>query len=296
MRDVEDLFGVPVIEAYGMTEAAHQIASNPLPPGRRLAGSVGLPAGVEIAIVDETGVPVPAGGQGEIVIQGPGVLARYEADAATNAASFVNGYLRTGDLGRFDPDGYLFLTGRIKELINRGGEKIAPAEVDAVLLEHAAVRQAVAFGVPHPTLGEDVAAAIVPRAGALVTETELREFVATRLSAFKVPRRVHVVDEIPKGPTGKLNRRMLAEHFAGEAASRAVEPRTPTEELLVRIWAEILNVQTVGIRDNYCALGGDSLRATAIAARAQEAGLPMEPQMLFEHPTIEELAGILARA
>ena len=210
MTELEQVFGVPVIESYGMTEAAHQMASNPLPPGRRKPGSVGPPAGPEIAILDEAGAPRPTGVRGEVAIRGGNVTAGYEANPEANAGAFAGGWFRTGDQGFLDEDGYLTITGRLKEIINRGGEKISPYEVDEVLMDHDAVAQAVTFAVAHDKLGEDVAVAVVPREGRSPTAKELRGFAAERLAPFKVPRTVVIVDEIPKGATGKLQRIGLA--------------------------------------------------------------------------------------
>ena len=213
MQGLEDTFAVPVIEAYGMTEAAHQMASNPLPPAIRKAGTVGLAAGPEVAVMNEGGDLLAAGLTGEVVIRGPNVTDGYRANPTANAGAFTNGWFRTGDQGVIDEDGYLRLTGRLKEIINRGGEKISPREVDEVLLEHPAIAHAVTFAVPHAKLGEDVAVAIVLRPQATTTEQEVRAFAAGRLADFKVPRRVLFVAAIPKGPTGKLRRIGLAEEL-----------------------------------------------------------------------------------
>jgi oxalate---CoA ligase len=213
MRDLERTFRCPVIEAYGMTEASHQMASNPLPPRARKAGSVGLAAGPEIAIMDDAGAMAPRGEEGEVVIRGPNVTHGYLGAPEANAKAFTHGWFRTGDRGKLDEDAYLHLTGRIKELINRGGEKVSPLEVEAVLMEHPAVAQVVVFGVPHPKLGEEVAAAVVLREGKTATERELKELASGRLASFKVPRTVVMVPEIPKGPTGKLQRLGLAERL-----------------------------------------------------------------------------------
>ena len=211
MTAMEQAFGVPVIESYGMTEAAHQMASNPLPPQDRLPGSVGIAAGPEISIMDEAGTRQPPGSIGEIVIRGPNVTAGYLNNPDANAAAFSNGWFRTGDQGILDENGYLRLTDRLKEIINRGGEKISPREVDEVILDHPDIAQAVTFSIPHDKLGEDVAAAVVLKEGANLEQKELQTFVAERLAAFKVPRIVMFVDEIPKGATGKLTRIGLAE-------------------------------------------------------------------------------------
>jgi acyl-CoA synthetase (AMP-forming)/AMP-acid ligase II len=210
MVELERVFRAPVIEAYGMTEASHQMASNPLPPRQRKPGSVGLAAGPEVAVMDEVGALLPPDVVGEVVIRGPNVTRGYEANPEANAKAFTNGWFRTGDQGVLDAEGYLRLTGRLKELINRGGEKISPLEVDEVLMDHPAVQQVVTFAMPHEKLGEEVAAAVVLRDGKSATERELRDFAAMRLADFKVPRRVVLLPEIPKGATGKLQRIGLA--------------------------------------------------------------------------------------
>jgi acyl-CoA synthetase (AMP-forming)/AMP-acid ligase II len=208
--ELEAAFKCPVIEAYGMTEATHQMASNPL-NGIRKPGSVGVPAGPEIAIMDEAGQLLQRGETGEVVIRGENVTAAYENNPKANGEAFVNGWFRTGDQGVIDADGYLTLTGRLKEIINRGGEKISPREVDEALMDHPAVLQAVAFAVPHPMLGEDVGAAVVLREGLSATEQELGAFLSERLAAFKTPRKILFLAEIPKGATGKLQRIGLAQ-------------------------------------------------------------------------------------
>ena len=210
MAELERVFRAPVIESYGMTEASHQMASNPLPPRPRKPGSVGLAAGPEVAVMDEAGTLLPPDTVGEVVIRGPNVTRGYEANPEANAKAFTNGWFRTGDQGVLDAEGYLRLTGRLKELINRGGEKFSPLEVDEVLMDHPAVQQVVTFAMPHEKLGEEVAAAVVLRDGKSATERELRDFAATRLADFKVPRRVVLLPEIPKGATGKLQRIGLA--------------------------------------------------------------------------------------
>ncbi len=211
IAELEATFGAPVIEAYGMTEASHQMASNPLPPGSRKPGTVGIAAGPEIAIMDESGNMLPAGGTGEIVIRGPNVTSGYENNPKANGEAFTRGWFRTGDQGMMDGAGYISITGRLKEIINRGGEKVSPREVDEILMDHPAVLQVVTFAMPHDKLGEEVAAAVVLRDGMNVTEKELRHFAGERLAAFKVPRKVLFLPEIPKGATGKLQRIGLAQ-------------------------------------------------------------------------------------
>jgi acyl-CoA synthetase (AMP-forming)/AMP-acid ligase II len=210
IREIEQVFGAPLVESYGMTEAAHQMAANPLPPRERKPGSVGIAAGPEVAIMDPDGRLLAAGETGEIVIRGENVTAGYENNPKANAEAYTNGWFRTGDQGVMDADGYLTITGRLKEIINRGGEKVSPREVDEVLMDHPAVAQVVTFAIPHDKLGEEVGAAVVLREGASLTEKELRDFAGKRLADFKVPRKVIVLDEIPKGATGKLQRIGLA--------------------------------------------------------------------------------------
>jgi acyl-CoA synthetase (AMP-forming)/AMP-acid ligase II len=209
IRELEEAFGAPLIESYGMTEACHQMASNPLPPLLRKPGTVGVAAGPEVAIMLE-GVILPRGQTGEIVIRGDNVSAGYENNEKANAEGFSQGWFRTGDQGVMDEDGYISITGRLKEIINRGGEKISPREVDEILMDHAAVAQVVCFGMPHPKLGEEVAAVVVLREGRSASEKDLQSFVAGRAADFKVPKKILFMDEIPKGATGKLQRIGLA--------------------------------------------------------------------------------------
>ena len=296
MAALEATFGAPVIESYGMTEAAHQMASNPLPPAPRKPGSVGLPAGPEIAIMEENGPQLlSAGAVGEIVIRGANVMAGYVENAEANAAAFTAGWLRTGDLGNFDADGYLFIVGRRKEIINRAGEKIAPREVDEALLSHPSVAQAVAFAVPDPLVGEEVVAAVVLQPAAAVTERALRQHVAGQLAAFKIPRHILFVDEIPKGPTGKLQRVGLAERLgfdgAGWATDQAAAPEASAEpaveSFLVRVWCEVLALPHVDVHTRFTAVGGDSIQAMRLLNRINSA-LDLDVALidLLDAPTI----------
>lgn len=302
MEELEVTFNVPVIESYGMTEAAHQMTSNPLPPGERKPGSVGVATGSQVAIMDEVGNPLPPGQTGEIVIRGANVLLGYENNSAANQSAFINAWFRTGDQGFLDPDGYLFITGRLKEIINRGGEKISPREVDEVLMNHPAVAQAVTFAIPHPQLGEEVAAAVVLRENVSVTERGLRKYAATRLADFKVPRRVVAVDEIPRGPTGKLQRIGLAEKLDLTAYDREVSedeaeftaPRTALEEILTKMWIGILGVEKIGIHDNFFQLGGDSILAAQVISQVREQmNVELVLLGLFNAPTVAETALVI---
>jgi acyl-CoA synthetase (AMP-forming)/AMP-acid ligase II len=210
IRELEAVFHAPLIEAYGMTEATHQMASNPLPPRARKPGTVGVAAGPEMAIMDEAGKLLAPGETGEIVIRGPNVTRGYEANPKANAEAYSDGWFRTGDQGTMDAEGYVSITGRLKEIINRGGEKVSPREVDEILMDHPAVAQVVCFGMPHAKLGEEVAACVVLREGGAVSERELQEFVGRRAADYKVPKKILFMDEIPKGATGKLQRIGLA--------------------------------------------------------------------------------------
>ena len=194
-----------------MTEAAHQMASNALPPRARKPGTVGTAAGPEVRVVDTSGRTVPAGATGEIVIRGPNVMKEYENNPKANAEAFYGDWFRTGDQGVMDGDGYLSITGRLKEIINRGGEKISPREVDEIMMQHPAVHQWVTFALPHDMLGEDVAAAVVLKQGVEASDKELRQFASSRLADFKVPKKILILTEIPVGATGKLQRIGLAQ-------------------------------------------------------------------------------------
>lgn len=218
LERLEAVFGAPVLESYGMTEASHQMTTNPLPPLPHHAGSVGYGFGVNVAILDEMGTMLAHGERGEVAVRGPSVFDGYENNPAATAAAFASGWFRTGDQGYLDENGYLWLTGRLKELINRGGEKISPLEIDDVLLRHPAVAEAIAFAVPHRTLGEEVHAAVVLRAEA--TERELRDHCAAALADFKVPRVIHILPEIPRGATGKLQRITMAQTLGLTGADR----------------------------------------------------------------------------
>jgi len=218
MADLEQAFGAPVLEAYGMTEAAHQMASNPLPPRAHKAGSVGPGSDVQISIMDAEGRHQAAGQQGEVVIKGPNVITGYENNPEANAKSFTDGWFRTGDQGFLDAEGYLHLVARIKELINRGGEKISPREIDEVLLAHPAVAEAVCFGVPHGTWGEEVEAAVVLREGAGASDAELLAYCKERLADFKRPKQIHVTTAIPRTATGKIQRGVVAKTYAQNAS------------------------------------------------------------------------------
>jgi acyl-CoA synthetase (AMP-forming)/AMP-acid ligase II/thioesterase domain-containing protein len=273
LKGLEAAFGVPVIEAYGMTEAAHQMASNPLPPEERRPGSVGQAAGPEIAILDESGRLLAPGEVGEVAIRGANVFSGYEANPEANAVAFSDGWFRTGDEGLLDDDGYLTLRGRIKEIINRGGEKISPIEVDDALLRHDAVDQAVTFAMEDPRLGEEVAAAVVLAPASDANERTLQDFVGAQLAPYKVPRRIVFVDEIPKGPTGKVQRIGLAERLGVSPNGTAGVMREPyrfLESELIAVWESVLDLHDLSVNDDFFALGGDSILGAEAVARVRD--------------------------
>jgi acyl-CoA synthetase (AMP-forming)/AMP-acid ligase II len=289
--DLEAQWRAPVIESYGMTEATHQMTSNPMPPARQKPGSVGLPAGPDVAVVDANGKPLPAGQTGAIVIRGSSVTSGYANNKEANKEAFVDGWFHTGDQGYFDEDGYLFLTGRLKEMVNRGGENIAPREVDEALLEHPAVAQATAFAVPHESLGEDLAAAVVLKPGQVAEESELRNFLAENIADFKVPSRIVFVDQIPKGPTGKLQRIGLHEKLADVLKVDYAEPETKTEMIVAETYRKILGLERVGMNDNFFFLGGDSLKAMSMVSRINQATGHSQPvSAIFRFPSPRSLA------
>lgn len=345
----EERFGVPVIEIYGMTETAGLITSNPLPPRERPPASAGLPAGPEVAVMDSAGNPVGANGSGsartgdgigEVLVRGPTVFAGYEtakpepsSDADANAegrhsetaSSFIGDWFRTGDAGYIDEQGYLYLTGRLKEMINRGGEKIAPAEIDEALQEHPAILEAAAFALPHETLGEEVAAAIVPRAPAKApTAKELEAFLNGRLSAYKIPRKIFAIIALPRNSGGKLQRHRVAQSCrmdganrnigvdaAATAATRSGPPapagttqssgnqnqRQTTERMLAGLWRQCLGLddQPIHPDDDFFDLGGDSLSAVSFLKELERrVHRPIPVTVLLDHPTLGELTQYLS--
>ncbi len=212
-NDLNDVFSCPVIEAYGMTEATHQMTSNPLPPMQQKAGFVGLPAGPEVCIMNENGEVLNQGDEGEVCIKGENVTLGYDNNEEANKTSFTNGWFRTGDQGYFDNEGYLKISGRLKEIINKGGEKISPLEVDNVLMDHPLIDQAVCFGYEDKMLGENIASAIIIKNGEICSENDVLEYAKEKLAKFKIPKKIFFVEEIPKGATGKLQRNVLAKKF-----------------------------------------------------------------------------------
>ena len=291
LAELEDVFRTPVIEGYGMTETCLYATSNPLPPLERKIGSVGISVGTEVVILDGKGVSLPAGQPGEIALRGANIMTAYENNPDANSEAFVDGWFRTGDQGYLDRDRYLYITGRLKETINRGGEKISPGEVEEVLAQHPEVAAAVVFAVPHPTLGEDVAAAVVLRHDIGSRVSDLRRYVAARLVGHKVPGQILIVDAIPASSTGKVQRTRLAQLLADRRQAEFVEPRNGHELCLAEIWQDVLGIPSISINDNFFALGGDSIKATQVVNRIrQRLQVDVSIQSLFVAPTVAALA------
>ncbi len=291
---LEQAIGAAVLNGYGLTETGGVTRGT---PDARKAGSTGRSSGLELAIMDAGGNLAQAEAEGEIVVRGPSVKAGYLDNPEANEAAFRGGWFHTGDLGRLDPEGFLFITGRLKEMINRGGEKILPQEVDDVLRAHPAIADAAAFAVAHRTLGEEVAAAVVLRKGAAVEETELRQFAAARLAPFKVPRRIVFVEQVPRTATGKPRRGVLAEQFC-EIALPYRQAATPVEATVIELWRRILRIEQIGVDDDFFALGGDSLAAAVMLMDVQKS-LRTSAELLervdfFDHPTVAALVRIIA--
>ena len=287
---LESALGIPVIQGYGMTETGH-IAQNPLPPRERRTGSVGIAMGTDLMILRGDKEASRGDVVGEILVRGPSVMHGYEGDAEANELSFDDGWFRTGDLGWIDGDGYLFITGRLRELINRGGVKVSPPEVDLAFMQHPAVREAATFAVPHPSLGEDVVTAIVLHEPGSTSVQALRVYALQHLLPFKVPSSVVLVDEIPRNSLGKVSRGALRDRFADDLRADYLAPRNDEEALVAAIFAELFDLPRVGAFDHYFRLGGDSLQAEQVLALVVDrCGVEIEMSALFESPTVAEFA------
>ena len=274
MAGLEDAFGVPMLERYGMSETC-TLTSHALPPYERRPGTVGTAMFNAVAVIDASGNAAAPGALGEIVARGPGVIDGYLDDPEATAAAFVDGWFRTGDVGRLDEGGYLTLCGRIKDVINRGGEKIGTSEVESVLLDHPAVARACVFPIPHPTLGEEVAAAVVLAPSLRVNERELRSHAARMLTGFKVPRRIAIRTELPVSATSKIGQaeieRIRSEMLndAVHAADATQPPWTVLEREISALWADALDIAVgdIGRDDDFFLLGGDSLQVYELFVR-----------------------------
>ncbi|HKV15733.1 MAG TPA: AMP-binding protein, partial [Reyranella sp.] len=292
----ERLLGVPVVEFYGMCEAG-MLTAPAFPPQARRPGSVGrIPEG-ELAIRDEAGRFLPAGQAGQVMVRGPSVMPGYLFDDIEGVPSGLqDGWLATGDIGTVDGEGFLTIAGRSKEIINRGGEKIAPYDVEKALLQHPAVREAAAFAVPHRRLGENVGAAVVLQPGAAARSSELIDFLYDRLAPFQMPRQVHVVDSLPVGATGKISRPQLSAQFAHHQRSSEL-PAAPLELQIAEVWRRLLELDEIGLDDDFFEIGGDSLQATEMLLELEETTRHrIAPSEVRAQLTIRQLSETLAGA
>lgn len=295
---LEEIFKAPVLESYGMTEAALQITSNQFPPDKRKAGSAGRADGPDLIIVGENGQEKVSGEVGEILIKGDNVILSYENNPEANANSFVKGWFRTGDLGFLDNDNFLFITGRSKEMINKGGEKISPREIDEVLMRHVAIYQALTFSVPHPSLGEEVGVAIVLEKDSGLSKLDLQKFAKEYLADFKIPQLIVFMQDIPKGPTGKLQRigfynKLKDMNMLENNTTQAKTEKNNAEEIILKIWQEVLEIENLSVEDNFFEMGGDSLKIKEVLCLASEAGLEIEVEDMLSYPSVRSLASRL---
>ena len=298
-KNLESLFGAPVLDHYGSTETA-QMACNQLGPRQRKAGSCGKPWPGTLMIVGDDNESLPPGMRGEILATGPTVISGYLEDPDANSSTFVERWLRTGDIGSLDEEGFLTIHDRKKDLINRGGQKISPAEIDGVLLEHPAVIEAAAFPVPDPRLGEDIAVAIVQRPNAGLSIEEMESYLAHRLAPYKMPTRIFSFECLPKGATGKISRQQLSNYVANlEVEQLPAQVRSPgfveLERQLLSLWQTVLKSKALTMDDNFFDAGGDSLQAVEILTELDRIiGHPVPSAILFEAPTVRQLARSLA--
>lgn len=289
----EELFGAPLLENYGMTETASTICSNPPPPRKRKSGSVGLPLGSKIRLVAPDGQSPAAGDPGEILLKGPSVIGYY-GSTGSDDGNFLDGWLRTGDIGRFDEDGYLYVLGRTKELIKRGGHSVYPLEVDNALVAYSDIAEAICFAIQHPTLGEELVAVVVPRPGSRISMSELRDSLELKLSTYKIPSAIYVVPKIPKNDTGKAVRRDMARHFDWLHAPKAEPCVSLTEQTLVQIWRDVIGRSDLGATDNVFVFGADTLRAQrACDVLTSQGGGELDLRMILKHPTVREQAAAM---
>lgn len=290
-QKMQVLLNVPIIQAYGMTEAAHQVASNPLRLDKTKLLSVGKPTGtVDIAILGEEGRFLACGATGEVCIKGENVFSGYWENPQANQDSFVHGYFKTGDLGYLDEEGYLFLTGRKKELINKGGFKISPLQIDQIVLQHSGVLEAITFAMPHETLGDDIGLMVVP--ASVLSEQTVYEHLTEHLADYMLPSKIFIVDEIPKSATGKINRLSIFSLLPETPTQR--QPQNALEEELKNLWEKILMVPTVGVDDNFFQLGGNSLLAADLYRYLLETHqIQLLPIAIYQSPTITKMAKVI---
>jgi len=289
VRRLEDLYGAPLLETYGLTETASTICSNLLPPGQRKPGSVGVPINAELLILDDEERKAEPGVDGEILLRGGSVIREYLG--AQPADAFWEGWLRTGDIGHVDDDGYLYVVGRKKEVIKRGGHSILPLEIDNALIIHPGIVEAVTFSIPHDSLGEDVIAAVVGDPNVTLDPISLRDHVSTLLSGYKVPTRILVVDSIPHNAIGKALRREMPRLLASQLAPTSERPCSPLEQVLLSIWHGVLRRHDIGVTDNVFQFGADPLRGEMASGLIDAAtGVRMSVKLLYSKPTVREQA------
>ena len=298
LEGLQNALGVPVVEHYGSSEAA-QISANLPPPSRSKPGTCGVPPPGTIRIVGDDGQPLPSGEKGEILVGGPTVISGYLDAPEVNRDCFLDGWFRSGDIGSIDEDGFLTLHGRTQDVINRGGEKISPTEIDEALMRHPAIIEAAAFAIPHSRLGEDVAAAVVLRPGMTTTPVALRKYLQELVAPFKVPRRIVIRDQLPKGATGKVLRRRLTESWEERADRYTQVGSSPvgnglSDKQLVKeltnLWERLLRISPLSPDDDFFEKGGDSLLAMEMLAELEwRTGLTIPSSILFEATTIHQL-------
>lgn len=287
-KGLEKFFNAPIAESYGMTEATLQITTQPLPPKKKKIGSCGRPTELELAIVDKENNFVNSEELGEIVIKGDNVIKEYENNKEANKKSFWKDWLRTGDLGYLDRDGFLFIKGRIKEMINKGGENISPREIDEALMMHKAVELAVAFSVPHKTLGEDIAIAVICKKGHMVKEEELRRFLKDKLADYKIPSVFYFVDDVPKTAVGKPKRVGLYKEIK-KIKNKKSKIKSSLQLELLTIFKKVLKAE-INIDDNFFEAGGDSLQAEEIIHEISKKGYKINILDIQNNPTISRLS------
>jgi acyl-CoA synthetase (AMP-forming)/AMP-acid ligase II/aryl carrier-like protein len=291
IADLESLFSAPLMETYGLTETGSMVCANPLPPRERKVGSVGVAVGAEIKICNDEGRALPPRVPGEVVIRGPSVIRRYLSNDEANNTLFHDGWLRTGDIGFLDEDDYLFIVGRSKELIKRGGLSVYPDEVDNALVAHPSVAESASFSVPHPTLGEELVSAIVPVAGHAPLEHDLRDYLSGQLSTYKVPAAILVVPYLPKNESGKIMRREVPKHFQSAFEPRNEPPANELEQTLLQLWQETLARADFGIDDNLLLLGADPIRSGELAEQLRaRTGLLLSVKDVLAKPTVRAMA------
>jgi oxalate---CoA ligase len=293
VRMLEDLFNAPLLETYGLTETASTICSNLLPPRQRKLGSVGVPINAELLILDDAERKAQPGVDGEILLRGAGVIREYLGTQPDGA--FWERWLRTGDIGHVDDDGYLYVVGRKKEVIKRGGHSVFPLEIDNALSTHPSVAEAITFSIPHDTLGEDVMAAVVGKPDASIDPGSLREHLSASLSSYKIPTRVLIVDSIPRNAIGKALRREMPQQLASQLAPESRGPSTPMEQVLLAIWRKVLRRDDIGVTDNLFQFGADPLRAEMTSGLIDRAtSVRMSTKVLYSKPTVREQAAYCA--